>query len=268
MSNEQDWQNKLQILCKKYNLNIKYLADIINDPKVIPMIRGKSFEMTARDVIQEILPNKYEVTNPRINAQAGLHDIDISIVDQLSQKQYSIECKLAAKGSFRLEKGEPRLRVKCMRSRTLGNKAAKQRAKLLNIPETLLQIHNDQYVARDFDIVVTSIANAFYETDKDGLFYWSPSNEAMLLLEKMGIQNQEETFYKMYAAKSTDLIANQENRENKIICTRKACANELKKLGMEYCDFIPNYPCIYFDKMTGVPFSPWVSLEKIETLLT
>ncbi|MEA5467444.1 hypothetical protein [Spirulina sp. 06S082] len=267
MNNQQDWQEKLQKLCKKYNLNIKYLADIINDPKVIPMIRGKSFEMTARDVIQEILSSKYEVKNPRINAQAGLHDMDISIVNKSNQKQYSVECKLAAKGSFRLEKGEPKLRVKCMRSRTLGQKAAQQRAKILNVPETLLQIHNDQYVDSDFDIVVTSIANAFYETDTEKLFYWSPSEEALPLLEKMGIQNQENAFYKMYAAKSKDLIANAENRENRIICTRKTCSDELKKLNREYCNFIPNYPCIYLDKKTGLPFQPWVSIENIETLL-
>ena len=41
---ELTWIEKLEIFGDRYNLNIEYLVEILDDPKVIPMIRGKSFE--------------------------------------------------------------------------------------------------------------------------------------------------------------------------------------------------------------------------------
>ena len=45
------------------------------------------------------------------------------------------------------------------------------------------------------------------------------------------------------------------------------CPQVLEKLNLSYCNFIPNYPVIYFDKITGEPLPPWVKLEDLETLL-
>lgn len=167
----------------------------------------------------------------------------------------------AAKGSFRNPKGaSPYLKVKCMRSRTLGEEAAQQRAKVTGIPFELLKIHNDQYTAKEFDFVITSIANAFYATDEEGLFFWSPPPQAASFLMTQGIAGQEDAFFKLYVARSKDLAA---NSETGIQCTRKKC----KESGLKDCNFIPNYPTIHFDLDSGMPLAPWLPLEAIQTLL-
>jgi hypothetical protein len=76
------------------------------------MIRGKSFEFTVKDYLANILSEIYYVTNPRLNAQTGFKDIDVSIINKKTNKQYSIECKLTKKGSFRANSnGNPYLIV-------------------------------------------------------------------------------------------------------------------------------------------------------------
>lgn len=45
MSN--DWQQKIEEYCEKYNIPISYLAETLLEPKVVPMIRGKGFEFSA-----------------------------------------------------------------------------------------------------------------------------------------------------------------------------------------------------------------------------
>lgn len=198
------WQDKLEEFCQRYDLEIEYLAEVLNDPKVVPMIRGKSFEFSAKKHLSKILSDKYKVTNPRLNAQTGQHDIDIAITNTQTDKKYSVECKLASKGSFNAKVVKDKnlslfeeyseyysslqLKVKCMRSRTLGEQAAKQKSKITGLDYDLLMIHNDQYIPGEFDLVITSIANAFYETDeKDGLFYWHPPENSKLFLEMLNI---------------------------------------------------------------------------------
>lgn len=282
------WQEDLSNFCRKYNIDLENLGDVLNDPKVIPMIRGKAFEFTIKTLISDILSSaKYEISNPRINAQSGLEDVDVAIYDKEKDKTYSAECKLAAKGEFKLENNIPRIKVKCMRSRTLGEIAAQQKSKRTNLNFELLMIHNDQYIAQDFDLVITSIANAFYETDNQGLFYWCPSEEAMDFLTKINAITQDEAFYKIYVARSDQLSVNGLNKTGKkvIKCTRtkkrktgkkdnkgkdlyhRTCPEVLDNLNRQYCNFIPNYPIIYFNSITGEPLNPWVKLENIESLL-
>jgi hypothetical protein len=106
------WLENFEKFCQRYNLNIKHITEILNDPKVIPMIRGKSFEFTVKDYLANILSEIYYVTNPRLNAQTGFKDIDVSIINKKTNKQYSIECKLTKKGSFRANSnGNPYLIV-------------------------------------------------------------------------------------------------------------------------------------------------------------
>lgn len=85
---ELTWIEKLEIFGDRYNLNIEYLVEILDDPKVIPMIRGKSFEFTVQSYLSEILSSQYQVTNPRLNPQAGFKDVDVCKANQFNR----IEC--------------------------------------------------------------------------------------------------------------------------------------------------------------------------------
>jgi hypothetical protein len=74
----------------------------------------------------------------------------------------------------------------------------------------VLAIHNDQYLPEDFDIVISSIGNAFYRTDnKTGLFEWKPTKTEEEFLEKLNPSSNENlrdfAFRKIYVARTRDL---------------------------------------------------------------
>lgn len=261
----------LEEFCNKYNILPESLPEILQDPKVLPMIRGKAFEFSALAKFENFLdPTLWKIVKPKINPQFGSHDQDVVITHLESHTNIRVECKLAAKGRYRKVKTKIEnktqyfeIDVKCMRSRTLGEKRAKQVSAQVNIPVDVILIHNDQYLPNSFDIVVTSIANAFYETDEaTGNFEWSPKEEAKEFLEKISNKNiadlQDEStlkdviFDKVYIAKSDNLAA---VSQNKIRCTRGKCQNR------DNCGFIPNFPKIVFDLNTGKPLPPWFELE-------
>ena len=144
-----------------------------------------------------------------------------------------------------------------MRSRTLGTAKVKELAPKFGISEKVLAIHNDQYLPADFDIVISSIGNAFYTTDKKtGYFEWNPSQKGKDFLHKIGNLKKESlqdfAFRTLYVAKTSDLkIGN-----NGVICARAKCKNK------KACSFIPNYPVIDFNKKTNKPTKGWISIEK------
>mgnify|MGYP003375785045 CR=1 FL=1 len=253
-----NWQSKLIDFCVRYNIPVDYITEVLDDPKVIPMIRGKAFEFSVKQLISNILPSHtWEVSNTYINAQTNIHDVDVKIFHKGTEKIYSVECKLSGKGSYKRKGDSDLLRIKCMRSRTLGEAAALQRARTTGFSFDSLMIHNDQYIPSDFDLVVTSIGNAFYETDSEGLFYFDPCENGIDFLKKLNAYDQEKAFNKMFVARSVDLVA---NTRNAITCSRQKCNNP-------NCGFIPNYPYMHFDTITNRVIHPWYPIEEIEALL-
>lgn len=247
------WYDYLKSICDRYDIEMDSLGDIINDPKVIPMLRGKSFEFFVAKKLREILPATFQVSNPRLNAQGGEHDIDVQIINP-SGKQFRVECKLAKKGSFKKETNEASVLVKCMRSRTLGAERAAQVATSLGLPTDVLLTHNDQYRPADFDLVITSIGNAFYETDADGLYYWSPDENSSEFFRTLQIQTQLDAYSSMYFAFSNKISC---ENGNGATCSRKKCQHK------NTCGFIPNYPKITFNYPNFEPAAPWHPLSKI-----
>ncbi|MEK7399180.1 MAG: XRE family transcriptional regulator, partial [Candidatus Poribacteria bacterium] len=246
------------------DIPIKYLVEVINDPKVIPMIRGKAFEFSVMQKLKEIIPqDEWIIEKPMINAQSGFHDIDIRMIHKKTDGVIRIECKLAKKESYKLlndSSNQSVILVKCMRSRTLGERETTSRAPQLGIDKSILQIHNDQYLPQDFDIVITSIGNAFYITNEEsGLYMWKPTKKGSEFLNNLRSLDWEQeyktlkdfTFNRMYVVKSADLAV---NKQNKVICTRRKCKKK------ESCGFIPNYPAIIFDN-TSKPINNWIRIE-------
>ena len=257
------WMKEIEKFCKEYNINTSDLSGVLMSPKVIPMIRGMAFEFSAMVSLRDVLSNNtWKVERVSMNAQTGLNDIDVRVTHKKTDRLIRVECKLSSKGSYRSTNKGNTIRVKCMRSRTLGLSMVKSLAPRLGISEESLLIHNDQYLPADFDVVITSIGNAFYATDpKTGRFIWSPTKNGIDFLNKLNTNGEKDlkdfTFNKMYAAKTKDLFI---SRGNRIVCTRTKCKNKGN------CGFIPNYPIIHFNEVTGEPDNGWVEIGKADTL--
>lgn len=257
------WIKEIVAFCDEYNIPYRYLPDTLREPKVVPMVRGKAFEFNVMIVLRKILnPKEWKVEKVKMNAQLGFHDEDVCVKRIKTGKRIAVECKLAKKEGFKKSKDAVEIRVKCMRSRTLGPSKVKALAPKFKIPARVLAIHNDQYTTKDFDVVVTSIGNAFYRTDtKTGIFKWDPKSEEIEFLRKLfctpnaSIETLKKlSFEKLYVARSQDIAI---RKENLIVCTRKKCKNQAN------CGFIPNYPVIHFSK-EGESIKPWYSLSKAE----
>ncbi len=255
-----DWQQKVEEFCQKYNIPILYLAETLYEPKVVPMIRGKGFEYHVMMALEGLLPkNEWKVSKAIIHEEAGFHDTDIRVLHKRTGRTLRIECKLAKKEGYRLyPDGHSEIRVKCMRSRTLGQAKVKELAPKLGVAEKVLSIHNDQYLSADFDVVITSIGNAFYRTDmKTGMFEWRPRKVEEEFLQKLGAEAKESlkdfAFCRIYVAKTRDLAA---TPDTGVICTRGMCKSKTS------CGFVPNYPIIRFDARTAKPVNGWVSIEE------
>jgi len=264
MTQNQSWQERVIKYCLDFNIPIEYLSEILRDPKVNPMIRGKSFEFSTLLAFQQILdPLVWEVTKPNMNAQAMQHDVDILVKHKPTDKLVSVECKLSKKDSFRINKnGNVTAAVKCMRSRTLGQEIIEDRAPIMGVTVEQLNAHKDNYLTSDFDVVVSSLGNAFYTTDKEtGDYVWTPLHEYELIIKQiLGNYSgdlKKATFDYILVANSKDLSPS----AGFAICARKACKNP------KSCVFIPNYPVVQFDKNTGTPTKPWNSLSNLEQVL-
>lgn len=251
------WQTNLIAYCERYNIPLFYLAEIIDDPKVIPMIRGKAFEFTVAEKLQGMLePSVWSITKPQINAQTGLHDIDVQVTHLPTNKTIRLECKLAKKGSCHVDGNYTTILVKCMRSRTLGEEMIERLSPKIGIAKDVLRVHNDQYLQRDFDFVITSLGNAFFQTDSEGKFVFSPNQSQLPFLKNFPGNNlQHETFHCLYIASSSDIAI---TPQNDVVCTRRKCQNK------NNCQFIPNYPIMTFPTNSLTPVKQWHKLDDIE----
>ena len=91
--------------CDYYNLPLEHIVETMYALKVVPMVRGISFEFTVYDRLRKHLPkNKWNVEKPVINAQSKIQDIDVLVTHRSTGKKISVECKLAGKDSFRISK--------------------------------------------------------------------------------------------------------------------------------------------------------------------
>ncbi len=189
------WTDDIQNYCNKLNIEADDLFSVLSDSKVSPMIRGKAFEFSMAYRLKDILdPKKWEVSKPNMNAQAGLHDVDVMIKHIASETVISVECKLAKKGGFSKAKSKQKnyvkndfiIPVKCMRSRTtLSKDRVRAGAIAYGVSEDAFSIHSDQYRPSNFNVVATSIANGFYETDEEtGEYIFKPTALAMDFLSK------------------------------------------------------------------------------------
>lgn len=281
ISEEERWINEIRQYCRSLNISTSDLYKIVTDLKVAPMIRGKAFEFSMHSKLRQILPTQdWTVTKPIINAQTGNHDIDIMVKHNKTGKIISVECKLAGKGMFNVaksskagfyKKGDYLIKVKCMRSRTTKTpEKVKSMSKKLGVTPEMFLAHSDQYRVTSFDVVATSIGNAFYETleDNDGnlMYKFEPSEKGMQFIQRLKPSANDEEFLqefvynKVYLASSLDITV---SNNSGVICSKQACADK------HNCGFIPNYPIINFGNIEELssqviphPQNDWVEIER------
>ncbi len=151
---------QIDAYCKKYSIPSTYFLEIINDQKVVPMLRGKGMEYNAYLVINQMLDSsQWTVHKLNPNPQPGSPDQDSSVIHRRTNIRLGIESKSAVRGSMtagaraRLLRQIPHFKVKCHRSRS-------------NIE--LAGTSNDRYRADAFDIIVTTPANALFKVGTIG----------------------------------------------------------------------------------------------------
>ena len=258
MNEKEKYLLEIESYCEDHGIDFESLLKIINEPKVVPMIRGIGFEyVVEKDLKKKFNKSKrFEIKKPIINAQLGTPDVDIEIFDNTKEKSIKLECKLSKNGSFSAESRltkNPHCKIKVMRSRTLGEKNIQIVAKNEGIGEDVLKQHRDSYIFTHFDFVITNIRNAFYKTI-DGKFQYSPSEEEESFLKSFFKTKCSQKINKLlinnhYFIESKFLIA----KGNNIKCTKRDCTNK------DDCIFIPNYPI--FDLNQSTKWKPLSDLE-------
>lgn len=145
----------IQAYCEKYSIPFEHFEEIINDQKVLPMMRGKGMEFNALLAIRAVLdPALWTVHKLNPNPQPGVLDQDISVIHRKSNIRLGIESKTAVRESMtlgeraKLLKKIPHFKVKCHRSRS-------------NIK--LQGMGNDSYRVTDFDVIVTNPTNGMFQ---------------------------------------------------------------------------------------------------------
>ncbi|MHA1815289.1 MAG: hypothetical protein ACTSX1_04735 [Candidatus Heimdallarchaeaceae archaeon] len=247
--------------CDYYDVPLNNLPEILEDLKVIPMIRGKGFEFFVSNTLQSLVDTGiWSIDNPNINAQSEVHDVDVVVTSEELDKTINIECKLAGKDTFRIERGIARFKVKCMRSRTISdNDTATRMARRYGIGRDILLNHRDNYREDDFDFVITSMGNSLWTTI-DKRYTFRPRMEYLSKLKRLfpdhfnHVKNmhdfQKQAFSFLLIAESSDITVTEKNN---ITCSRRGCIRD----GTHYrCGFIPNYPIINLDEVSRND-SPW-----------
>ena len=173
--------------CDTYNIPRENLLDILEDQKVLPMIRGKATEYVGAAFLKHTLnPREWSVDKLNLNPQPGKSDEDVSITFRRTGIRLKVETKNAVRGSFRVETRNipsAHFKVKCHKSRSnLG----------------LQSTTNDRYLVGEFDLLLCNVPNS--------LFMGKSLQPGLQLIDKLEAVAWIKTYYKVSTEK--ELIRN------------------------------------------------------------
>ena len=145
-------ESEIAQYCATYLIPRERLIDILEDQKVLPMIRGKATEYNAEILVRQVLSDReWRVEKLNLNPQPGEGgDEDVSVTFRRTGTRLGVETKNAVRASFRLRARsvqEPHFKVKLHRSRSNTRKAT-----------------NDKYVPSDFDLIMCNVSNALFRS--------------------------------------------------------------------------------------------------------
>lgn len=137
--------------CRTYNIPRENLLDILEDQKVLPMIRGKATEYVGAAFLRQVLPpREWSIEKLNLNPQSGTIDEDVSVTFRRTGTRLKAETKNAVRGSFRIgtvKNPGPYFQVKCHKSRSH-----------LKLQSTT----NDRYLVGEFDLLLCNVSNALF----------------------------------------------------------------------------------------------------------
>ncbi len=186
-----DFQKKINEYCVKYNIPLEHLSEILEDQKVLPMIRGKATEYNAFKLLTSSLDSsRWIVQKLNLNAQANQPDEDISITNKRSGDRLKVETKNAVRGSFQL--GTQRHKIKEPHFRV---KIHKSRSNISRVDTT-----NDRYLLGEFDLVVCNLSNALFAraTLEDNLVLIEDDESVKYLKKQFNVTSNEELIQNSY----------------------------------------------------------------------
>lgn len=183
---------KLLKYCKKFNVPLEFLFEILEDQKVTPMIRGKAMEYNAFLMLDKILPRStWSVQKLNLNAQTGVHDEDISVTHRRTGIILKVESKSTVRGSISDGK-----RSRILNVAHFNVKSHRSRSNI-----KLAGSSNDRYSVDSFDVLITNTSNAIFEGNTVG--------EHLEVVYKKSVKQMLYEFYKV--KNDDDLIVACEN---------------------------------------------------------
>jgi len=218
--------------CHKYNIPIDKLLEILEDQKVLPMIRGKAMEYNAFQLLTSTLPSiTWNIQKLNLNAQQGQKDEDINIIHRKTGIKIKVESKSAVRGSFHVgtkntKLKEPHFKVKCHRSRS-SIKLAKE--------------SNDRYSDDVFDLIITNPTNAIIEGNTIG--------DDFEIIQRKGLKEYLFEYYKV--KKLSELLNKSENDWR--FCNSKSISVD---------GYLPRTPYVKFPNDEN-----WKKKDELEKLL-
>ena len=191
--------NSIREYCNTYNIPQENLLDILEDQKVLPMIRGKATEYIGAAVLRQTLDERdWLVEKLNLNPQTSSHDEDISVTFRRTGHRLKAETKNAVRGKFSLGNRitqAPHFSVKCHRSRS-----------------NFSRVYNDRYTVNDFDVLLCNVSNA--------IFRGNPLDRGLPLIENAEAITWLKEFYNV----STDDELRRKTYEDWRICLPKNIA--------------------------------------------
>ena len=224
-----EFANKVLRYCSKYYLPVEFFIEILEDQKVVPMLRGKGMEYNVFLTLQKILsPAVWGIQKLNLNAQQGLTDEDISITHSKTGVLIKVESKSAVRGSLRDgQKSKiikvPHFKVKCHRSRS-------------NI--SLASTSNDRYPENEFDIIVTNPVNALFKGNTIGENF-----------EIVNISNIKQTLFDLYQVRDEESLIKKISEDWKFVKPKSISEN----------GFIPRTPYVKLSNDEN-----WHNISKLE----
>lgn len=181
---------EIEEYCQKYNIPLEHLVEILEDQKVLPMIRGKATEFAAVNYVSQVLDRReWTVEKLNLNAQKSQHDEDATITHRRSGQRIRLEAKNASRGSFKLTLRKntlPRFQVKCHKSRSNLQRQGSG---------------NDKYTVDDFDLIICNPSNAIVrgKAQQSGLPLIEDEEAIQWLISHYAVNSAEEMFARTYS---------------------------------------------------------------------